>query len=256
MAEQSGVDQEGEPGMPNRIRGVLFDKDGTLFDFQATWAEVSIRVLGQLSPDPGLQEALATRVGFDLQTRRFAAGSPLVAASTAEIAGIWAELLPDRTVAEIEDLTDRAAMEAAMRGALVPAAPDLPGLLTRLRDRGLGLGVATHDSEASARHQLVSIGAGESFDFIAGYDSGFGLKPGPGMLLGFAEALGHAPGEIAMVGDSISDLAMVAEGGGALAIGVLTGPALHEDLAPHADTVLPSIQDLEGFLDRSGLLPG
>ncbi|MEM6905745.1 MAG: HAD hydrolase-like protein, partial [Pseudomonadota bacterium] len=59
-----------------------------------------------------------------------------------------------------------------------------------------------------------------------------------------------APGEIAMVGDSVGDLAMVPAAGGALAVGVLTGPARAEDLAGHADHILASIADLPGLLTR------
>ena len=88
----------------------------------------------------------------------------------------------------------------------------------------------------------------EQFDFIAGYDSGHGHKPGPGMLLAFAAATGLEPGEIVMIGDSVHDLGVGPAAGAALTIGVLTGPAAHEDLAPHADHVLDSIADLPALL--------
>ncbi|MFK7945911.1 MAG: HAD family hydrolase [Paracoccaceae bacterium] len=75
------------------------------------------------------------------------------------------------------------------------------------------------------------------------------MKPGPGMLLAFAKATGLVPSEIVMIGDSIHDLGVAPAAGAAMAVGVLTGPAGHHDLAPYADHVLPSIADLPGLLD-------
>ena len=79
----------------------------------------------------------------------------------------------------------------------VPAVPLRP-LLEALRDRGLALGVATNDAEASARVHLRKAGVEDLFDFIAGYDSGHGEKPGPGQLLAFAAAQDLAPAAVAI----------------------------------------------------------
>ncbi|MEM6934353.1 MAG: HAD family hydrolase, partial [Pseudomonadota bacterium] len=179
--------------MLHQISAILFDKDGTLFDFQATWAAVADQTLQELTSDTALQRRLAMLGGYDPDERRFAGGSPLVAGSLREIAEIWAPLLPDRDVGEIEDLADRIAMEASLAGCLVPSVPDLPGFLAGLRAAGFVLGIATHDSQESAEMQIEAVGASGHFDFIAGYDSGFGLKPGPGMLVAFAHVSGHPP---------------------------------------------------------------
>ena len=85
------------------------------------------------------------------------------------------------------------------------------------------------------------------FDFIAGYDSGFGAKPDAAPVLAFAAAAGVAPAEIAVVGDSPHDL-VAARAAGALAIGVLTGPNEAAVLAPYADALLASAADLDCWL--------
>ena len=123
-------------------------------------------------------------------------------------------------------------------------------LLSALRDRGLRLGVATNDTEAPARQHLESHGITDCFDFIAGYDSGYGAKPGPGMCLAFAQTLGLEPGRVAMVGDSLHDLE-AGRAAGMRTVAVLTGIAKREALAPHADVVLEDIGALPDWL--SGL---
>ncbi|WP_325166437.1 HAD family hydrolase [Thermohalobaculum xanthum] len=235
------------------IRGILFDKDGTLFDFQATWAGVIDLLLDELAPEPHIRARMAADAGFDPATRRFMPGSPIVAGATAETAAIWARHRPDLGAQHIERMANAAGLAVARRpGGLVPAVPDLPGLLDSLLARGLALGVATHDAEEGARVQLTTAGALDRFGFISGYDSGHALKPDPAMLLAFARQAGIPPAGVIMVGDSRHDLEMVAPAGAALAVGVLTGPATAADLAPHADHILPSIGDLPNLLDSLG----
>lgn len=231
------------------LRGILFDKDGTLFNFESTWREVIERVLDNLAPDPELRTTMALEGGYESTQRRFLPGSPVVASTTAEIGRLWARFRPDLGATRIERLLDDTGLEVLSDPmALYPTASDLPGLLAGLRAAGYALGVATHDSERGARIQLGAAGAVAAFDFIAGYDSGHGLKPGPGMLLAFAAATGILPAEVVMVGDSRHDLEVARSAGAAMAIGVLTGPATHDDLAPHADHILPSIEHLPAFL--------
>jgi phosphoglycolate phosphatase len=233
------------------IAGILFDKDGTLFDFQKTWGKVVEQVLDRLAPDRGLWNRMAEAGGYDEARGRFLPGSAVVASATSEIADLWAQFRPDLGARAIERVIDDAALEAlANPESLFPAVPDLPALLADLRAAGYVLGVATHDSERAARLQLTVAGALDAFAFIAGYDSGHGLKPGPGMLLAFSAATGVAPGSVVMVGDSLHDLAVARSAKAAMAVGVLTGPATHDDLAPHADYVLDSIGGLPALLTK------
>lgn len=237
------------PTMP--IAGILFDKDGTLFDFQRTWGKVVEQVLDQLAPDRETWNRMAEAGGYDAARGCFLPGSAVVASATSEIGDLWASFLPDLGARTIERVLDDAAMEAlADPDSLYPAVPDLPALLADLRAAGYVLGVATHDSERAARLQLGVAGALDAFAFIAGYDSGHGLKPGPGMLLAFSAATGVAPGAVVMVGDSLHDLAVARSAKAALAVGVLTGPATRDDLASHADHVLDSIGDLPALLAK------
>ena len=118
--------------------------------------------------------------------------------------------------------------------------------------RGFILGIATNDSEASARAQAAVMRIETHLDFIAGYDSGHGSKPDPGMVSAFAAMHGLTIGRVALVGDSLHDL-HAARAAGACAIAVLSGPlgkAARTELAPLADHVLGSIAELPDLLDQ------
>jgi len=225
------------------IDGILFDKDGTLFGFDATWGPWARgQVLSLAAGDAGLAAQLADAIGYDLAAARFARDSAVIGGTVAEVAGLMLPFLPGRDLAGLVADFDAAAQEAPQ----VPAVPLRP-LLEALRDRGLALGVATNDAEASARVHLRKAGVEDLFEFIAGYDSGHGEKPGPGQLLAFAAARGLAPAAVAMVGDSLHDMG-AARAAGMRAVAVLTGPAPREVLAPASDLVLPDISGLADWI--------
>jgi phosphoglycolate phosphatase len=160
-----------------------------------------------------------------------------------------------RAVQVVLPATDEAALRRLIVASTaaapqVEAAPLAP-LLDGLRARGLTLGVATNDSEAPARAHLERAGVIDRFAFVAGYDSGHGAKPGPGMLKAFCRATGIAPAACAIVGDSLHDLTS-GRAAGMMTVGVLTGLAAAEDLRPLADAILPDIAALPDWLGPMG----
>ena len=96
------------------VRGILFDKDGTLFDFQATWAKVIESVLDTLAPDRETWSRMARSGGYDPVRGCFLPGSPVVAGSTGEIAQLWAGFRPDLGAAKIERILDESEVITAM----------------------------------------------------------------------------------------------------------------------------------------------
>lgn len=227
------------------VDAILFDKDGTLFDFHASWSDWTRRLVEELSGgDAQLAATLARSVGYEMETATFQSGSPVVSATPDEIAR---DLLPHLPGASLPGLVARMNVMAA-EIALRPAVPLAP-LFSALRRRGLRLGVATNDAEQAARTHLDEAGITHLVDFVAGFDSGHGGKPAPGMLLAFAAAFGFDPARVVMVGDSRHDL-IAGRAAGMRTLGVLTGPARESDLAPLADEVMPDIGHIPGWLDR------
>ncbi len=225
------------------IDGVLFDKDGTLFDFSRSWSGWAAQLLQKLSQDADHASALARSIGYDAASASFAPTSPVISATAADIAMALLPHLPGRThgdlVAQINTLAEGAPMAEA-----VPLVP----FLTALKARGLRLGVATNDTEAPARAHLEAHRITGFFDFVAGYDSGYGAKPGPGMCLAFAKSQALDPARVVMVGDSLHDLE-AGRAAGMRTVAVLTGVARHDDLVAHAEIVLADIGGLSGWLD-------
>jgi phosphoglycolate phosphatase len=228
------------------IRAILFDKDGTLLDFNAAWApayETASRFAA--GGDRKMAETFLKTTGMDLETRISAAGSLLAAGNSSEIAAAWIE-----AGAAFETAVLAAELDRIFVDRMHDAAP-LPGIaqsVETLSKRGFTLGVASSDSEAAIRAFLEGSGLAPKFAFVTGYDTGHGPKPEPGMVHGFAAALGLALSEIAVIGDNTHDLEMARSAGAGLAIGVLSGTSKRHDLEHMADVVLDSAADLPAYL--------
>ena len=226
------------------IDGVIFDKDGTLFDFRASWGAWASKLVGILASENGVPTAvLGASIGFDPESGQFSPDSVVIAGTSTEIAAGLVSCLPGMDADLLEDRLNRLAAGAPMLPAV-----DLPRVLGDLRRRGLRIGLATNDVEMAARAHLEAHDIDGLFDFVAGQDSGHGAKPGPGMCLAFARGMGLDPARVAMVGDSLHDL-HAGRAAGMRAVGVLTGMARTEDLAPHAGVVLPDIGHLGAWID-------
>ncbi|WP_371169082.1 HAD family hydrolase [Aliiroseovarius sp. 2305UL8-7] len=227
------------------IDALLFDKDGTLFLFEATWESWAHAVLLRLADgDQDRARVIGNDIGFDMDTRHFQRDSVVIAGTPSEIV----EALQSH-VSMPADALETLLNDEAAKAPQVEATPLVP-YLQELRRQGLKTGVATNDAERPARAHLSSAGVTDLFDFISGYDSGYGSKPEPGPCLAFASAIGIAPARVAMVGDSLHDL-QAGRAAGMQTIAVLTGLATRDDLAPYADVVLDDIAHIPAWLDAA-----
>ncbi len=226
-----------------KIEAILFDKDGTLMDFQRSWGPWTAWVIESRSAAQGADKnAVAQALGFDLAAQTFHPDSAVIAGTPEDVVTILQPFFPVNTPQEIVGWLDPDATH--FTPAIVPGVKESCDVFGRL---GVKQAVVTNDFEAAARDHLELMGLAHLFDAVIGYDSGFGGKPAAGPCLGAAGRLGVAPEACVMVGDSLHDL----EAGlraGMIPVAVLTGVAGAEDLAPHAAVVLDSVADLPQWL--------
>ena len=230
------------------IAAILFDKDGTLYDFYHTWGALTEKAaLLVAGNDPKRAKFLLENSGKDPVTGKFAPSSPIASGSNREIVEVWCGLIQRMDVDDMYAQVSHMFLEHQKNGA--EPVLDLDLFFGRLRGRGLRLGVATMDSEKSARAAMLRARATHHLDFICGYDTGHGVKPLGGMVEAFARTVAVAPAALAVVGDSPHDMHMARAGKAGHAIGVLTGVSPREALLEAgAHQVIDSIGELESLL--------
>lgn len=226
---------------------VVFDKDGTLIEFQAMWGgwvEALGADLRRATGQP-IAEALFELLGVDPDSGLILAHGLMAATPMSRIREAVLLLVADRAGSLAE-------AEAALAASWHPPDPvvlarpigDLVGLLGDLRRSGRHVAVATADDRDPTERTLAALGVAALVDRVACADDGVPVKPAPDAILGLCRTLGVAPERTAMVGDSVADLRMGRAAGAGRVIAVLTGVGDQTTLEPLADIVLESIEKL------------
>jgi len=220
------------------IKGILFDKDGTLVDFNATWLGIAdFMAMDAADGDRWKADRLLAAAGFDFANRRFKPDSIFASGTNLDVVELW-----------FPRLSNEDQMLAVSRFNEITSLPGIVETLSALHRKSYRLGVATNDSTSGAEKTLVTLGVAQLFDAAYGYDAVANPKPAPDTILAFSDLTGLPPSAIAMVGDNRHDLEMARAGGCGLAVGVLSGTGTRESLAGVADVILESVADLPDFL--------
>jgi phosphoglycolate phosphatase len=184
---------------------------------------------------------------MDPQTGETVADSLFAAGNAAEIAAhmvLHGSLVPrDELTAEL----DRIFADGAENP--VPVC-DLPAVMRKLRGAGFRIGIASSDNERAVRRSAEKLAIVEFIDFYAGYDSGHGPKPQPGMIHGFCATVGVDAAAVAMIGDNRHDMVMARAAGAGAAVSVLSGTGTRETLGDIADICIASVEHLPALLAR------
>ena len=188
------------------MRLAVFDCDGTLVDGQADVCAAmdhAFAAQGLAVPDRHLTRRMVGLSLPEAMRKLLPAGDPAVHAA---LAAHYRDAYRARRTAGVLD-------EPLFEGIAV--------LLERLRAAGWLIGVATGKSDRGLAHCLSTHGIAGHFVTLQTADR-HPSKPHPAMLEAAMVAVGAAPGETAMIGDTSYDIAM-ARAAGVRAIGVTWG---------------------------------
>lgn len=254
MTELSGLNHENQPSKTSQrvsaskrsITAILFDKDGTLVDFNKSWFVIACELARRSAGgDEVLAKTLLQVGGYDWEAEKFRANSAIAAGTLEDIVALWHpqdnEAQRSARVAEY----DAYGVEEGAKQAV--AVDGLKSTLQALKDAGYILGIATNDSEAGARATAAALGISDLFAGFVGYDTAARAKPYGDPLLHFAAEVGVTPAQVAMVGDNPHDMECARNATAGLAVGVLTGNSARDVLEPLADVVLCSIANLPDY---------
>lgn len=241
------------------IKGIVFDKDGTLVDFLHTWgywvelmldrfsSELKRLKLAPLSSDSYVLLGVTHRYGqgvvdYDRQ-------GPLSVGSLNDLLTIFALQGYHRglTWAQARLLAvqcQQAASKQLEDEQRIKTIPHVVELLQQCKQHQLKLAVATADDTLPARQQLNWLGIDSMFDTIIGHDSVARGKPYPDMIELVCRQLSLAPSEVVMIGDTNGDMMMARSSGTIASIAYLSDSSLHASDYPDADHLIYSYTDI------------
>lgn len=232
-------------------QAIIFDKDGTLIDFDTMWGGWVIYLAAQLQRVTGqaVREPLCLAMGFDEAQDKVLADGKLAASPMGQLYCVTVEVMQSL------GLSSREAEQAVEQAWAVPdpvtlAKPltDTRALFSRLHGMGMKLAIATSDNRAPTQATIEAFQIAEYLSAMVCADDGIEAKPAPDMVLAICDRLHIQPEQAMLVADTTADLRMGRAAGVGLVVGTLSGVSSAEELAPFADVLIESIAELHFYL--------
>lgn len=245
-------------------RLVTFDKDGTLFDFNASWRRTFLQavesLLSPFSNRTEIRAALCRALGFDAVAGAFNEDGPFAtdtSEATVRAAATVLHQLSDPPLPwdECEELVRRRFAPILADPIDLSPVTELAPLFSSLHENCVRVAVVTSDDSGPTEAALARFRLSRFVDFIACGDSAFRHKPAPDPLLAAAKAVDVSMAETVVVGDAEADLRMARSAGAGLAVGVLTGVGSRRTLGPLADLILDSVAEIRVDVSPLGEQP-
>lgn len=240
----------------NSIRSILFDKDGTLIDFNSIWIPLAFKLVGELLSeygfDTGHKKILLERIGL-YSDGNVTPGSIYASGTEDDVA--WAiynylkeygKELPAFPYF-LKNVKDLVRNYMADNKSSIRTIGNVGETLSGLKKKGFILGISTSDSEENTRICLEETGILKYFDYIGCPGENKRPKPAGDILMDFCANHGMDAGEVAVVGDTMTDISFARRNKAGLAIGVLSGAGDRNSLA-EADILLRDINELTSVM--------
>ncbi len=237
-----------------KTKAIIFDKDGTLIDFDRFWVTITRHALLDLLGELGREDISPEQVLFALGVEDGVTDITSVFSygTFAQVGQcVHQYLLTQGCDCPEEQVVNR--MQELFhlhldKGVIAPGCADVRGLLERLQALGLTLAVATTDDPVTTARCLKELGIDDCFALVYTDDGVCPPKPDPFIIHDLCARLSLCPEQVVMVGDSVNDMRF-ARNGGVRAIGVAKGAKNHATLTRHADAVIGDISHILLVID-------
>ncbi|TYR78188.1 HAD family hydrolase [Priestia megaterium] len=230
-----------------KIKGILFDKDGTLLKFGSIWIKVIGEVIDELLEIIGETDNanLKKQLGFSIGLRdgKVDEKGHLASGTSLDIANAFTGVLPKEIPSLHEWLSEQVLEKTKQSMEYVEPACHLSPLFSALKKKGVVIGIATADDYETTTLCLQHLGIRDEIQFVGTADL-YEKKPSSQVVEKFCEKFGLALEEVAMIGDTVIDLQTAKNSQAGYGIGVLSGVGSEEELQKLADFVIPNVEHL------------
>ena len=233
-----------------KAKAIIFDKDGTLIDFDAMWGGWVVFLADQLHMASGLavRKPLCMAMGYDEAHNKVLADGKLAATPMGQLRLLTVEVM--QSLGLNLEIAERVVDQAwCIPDPVILAKPftDTRALFSRLHNAGIKIGIATTDDRAPTQAMIEAFDIEEYLSTMVCADDGIKAKPAPDMVLTICQRMGLEPSEVMVVGDTIADLKMARTAGAGLVVGVLSGVSSTKDLVALADVLIESVDVLKNY---------
>lgn len=237
------------------IKGIIFDKDGTLFDYATIWGPIIRKDISyflrscNLADQRGAYQQLRAIIGVDdsgyLNPKGIMFNHDELIRGNLKVLGFCLKnhINPFKLIHMYKQALAEAHI-GVMDSLSKLDFTAIQSLFKTLHDKGIIIGVVTNDSTISTKICLESMGISDYVKFIRTKDSNCRRKPHPQAIKQYCRAFSLREEEIACIGDTLADMEFAKRGHVGYSVAVLSGSGDKENLEKVADKVYTDITGL------------
>lgn len=234
---------------------VVFDKDGTLIDFNLMWGGwvESQAWKVEMTTNLPVREKLFDAMGYDWIRRSIRSKGALCCTPMGELYKLAVRVLV--TEGMTQEKAEAVIKQCwSMPDPVTTSRPlaDIGALFRTIKHMGMKIAVCTTDDRQPTIDTLKHLQLDHMVDALACGDDGLPAKPAAEQIWTICQTLGVQPHNTIMVGDTSTDMLLGKNAGCGLSIGVIGGASSLEDLAQDADILVPSIDKVTKVLFQYG----
>ena len=225
---------------------IVFDKDGTLMDFDAFWVNVSIVAIKEVLKNVKMEEVDVDKfiTVFGVKDGITDIDGMLCKGTYKQLGLAVYDILKEYGCAnepdEIVDMLKNAYKNNTNAGEVKPTCDNIRDVLSTLKNDGRKLAIVTTDNYEITYECLDKLGVRDLFDAVFADDGVIPTKPDPTCILEYCKTLGITAGDAVMVGDTMTDVRF-ARNAGMNVICVGTTEENRSKLVDYADAVVNDI---------------
>lgn len=236
------------------LKGIIFDKDGTLFDYSSVWHDVIVKSVDKSfeKSNNKLKEQrkknLITLLGLDENGKTnskgviFSHGKFNITKKGLRYC-ITNLMRPSTLIKHTKNIQNYNNIFIEEKIKTMDFSKQR-NLLKNLKQLGYKIAIVTVDTRISANIFLKHMGIEDYVDYVSTKDDEFKNKPNPDSFNHFCNKFNLKTKEVAMVGDTFSDMKYGKNSQAGYLIGLLWGANDFERLNKIADVVYPTIFSL------------
>ena len=222
---------------------IIFDKDGTLIDFDAFWIGVSVKAIEDTLTWANDSATSVSEVleAFGVHDGVTDIEGILCKGTYEELSDAMYAIMKKNGFSGDGESVARKLRESYKKscdaGVIKPTCKNLFEVLTKLKQQGIRLYVVTTDNPEITLTCLKALGIEKLFDKVYSDDGKTPTKPDPFCVYDICERFGVDKERVVMIGDTMTDMNF-AKNAGISAIGIAKSENNAKILEPHAYAVI------------------
>ena len=229
-------------------QAIIFDKDGTLIDFDLMWGSWTLGLADRLQNSIGLdvRQALCECYGYDMARRKILPDGKLTCTPMWRLRELMVEVLTSLGIPAAEASCAVAhAWHVPDPVTLAKPFTDIQKLFLNIHKLGIKIAIATTDDRDPTRAMFEAFGAQDLITTMVCADDGIRAKPAPDMVTAICQRMNVDPCNVLVIGDTVADLQMARCAGAGYVIGVLSGVGSLANLTPLADILIDTVDTIQ-----------